>query len=91
MLCKFDVSKCTSKCEKYSMCAFKECQEQITALSEQIGFLFQSINKLTSTTLNLYKENTVLKEQLNVCIQEVINISKLDSEPNKGAEHAQNT
>lgn len=58
MTCKFS-SECTSNCPKYTMCAYYAVQRQISDINEQIGFIYQTLSKLSELTLKINELPTI--------------------------------
>jgi hypothetical protein len=46
MNCKFDPSRCSVECKKYSICSFYAMQNQFSEIQSQLNFIYETISKI---------------------------------------------
>jgi hypothetical protein len=46
MNCNFDPNKCTSSCNKYSMCSFFSVQTQLSEIQSQFNFIYKTLGDI---------------------------------------------
>lgn len=77
--CKFDIKTCDISCKKFSMCSFKQLQEQLIQTQEQTNLLLKVVSKLAQDINTVSMEQNELSEKIYSYTAELLKIINKES------------